>query len=76
MTKLAKEWKDITNMEYNVAKSNDTLTPKHSEIVLAILDGSKCFSPDSCGFVSLYVAEKYNLKYEKYNLRYNLGYIE
>ena len=63
MTKLAKEWKDITNMEYNIARLNDTLTPEHSEIVMAILDDSKCFSPNSCGFVSLYVAKKYNLIY-------------
>lgn len=63
MTKLAKEWKDITNMEYNIARLNDTLTPDHSEMVMAILDDSKCFSPNSCGFVSLYVAKKYNLIY-------------
>lgn len=63
MTKLAKEWKDITLMEYNVARLNDTLTPEHNEMVLAILDGGRMFSPDSCGFVSKFVAEKYNLIY-------------
>mgnify|MGYP003302052122 FL=1 len=63
MGKLQQKWKDITINEYNVAKRNNKLSESHTQMVLAILDSSKCFSLESCGYVSLYVAKKYNLIY-------------
>lgn len=63
MTKLAKKWKKITKLEYKIAILTDTLTPEHSEMIMAILNSNDCSSLDSCGFVSLYVAKKYNLIY-------------
>ena len=63
MGKLQKEWKEITLKEYNVAKLNGKLTNEHNQMVMAILDGGKIFRPESCGFVSLAVAKKYNLFY-------------
>ena len=63
VNKLQKEWKEKTFEEYRIAKLMGTLTKEHEKMVMAIIDGGNMFSPESCGFVSLFVAKKYNLIY-------------
>ena len=63
MGELQKRWKDVSFSEYYKAVKNNSLTEEHTIMVLAILDDSNCFSPDSCGYVSLYVAKQYGLIY-------------
>ena len=63
VNKLQKEWKEKTFEEYRIAKLTGTLTKEHKKMVLAILDGGNMFLLESCGFVSLFVAKKYNLIY-------------